>query len=143
MTFRFPLLVAVLPAVVAVLLLAWGGWQRCRGRRWRTWAAAGAVVGVVFGPMLFSDRIVVDERGIVQTTGFWFAPRVQGFAFAGLDRVRVVREQAGTQRRNRTQQVWYAHRTDGSVERLDPGDLWDLHAERIVAELRSRGVRVE
>jgi hypothetical protein len=140
-TFRFPFWLACLPPVAAIAVFAVGAWRLRRGRRGRLWQFAGILIGVVFGPMLFLDRVVVDDEGIEQTTGFWFAPTEKGIRFAGTRRVRIERERSGG-RRNRMQDVWYAEDGAGGVQRLDPGDLWDLHADEIVTCLRARGIEV-
>ena len=38
--------------------------------------------------------------------------------------------------------LWTIHYRDGRVERLDPGDLWELHTEDIVEDMRGFGVVV-
>lgn len=143
MTLTFPFWLAILPLLVAGSLLLWAEYRRRRAKRWLPHAAIGAVVAIGLGPLLFFDRITIDDEGITQRTGFWFAPTHHTLRFAGVTQVRVELANVGTQRRNRQQQVWTVHRDDGTVDSFDPGDLWDFHRETMVAELRRRGIRVD
>lgn len=143
MTLTFPIWLALLPPLAAAVLLLWAEYRRRRAKRWLPHAAFGALVAVAMGPLLFFDRITIDDQGITQRTGFWFAPTYHTLRFAGATQVRIELARVGTGRRNRQQQVWSVHRADGTVDSLDPGDLWDYHRETLVDELRRRGIRVD
>lgn len=143
MTLTFPIWLALLPPLVAAVLLLWAEYRRRRAKRWLPHAAFGALVAVAIGPMLFFDRITIDDEGITQRAGFWFAPTYHTLRFAVATQVRIELANVGTQRRNRQQQVWTVQRNDGTVDQLDPGDLWDYHRETLVDELRRRGIRVD
>jgi hypothetical protein len=89
--------------------------------------------------MLFLDRVVVTSEGITQTTGFWFAPTVKGFRFAETESVRIKTERT---RRGLPNDIWWVHKHDGTVQRLDPGDLWASNTDRFVPVLEQRNIPV-
>lgn len=102
-------------------------------------AAFGLIGLALIGPMMALDRVVLTKSAITQTTGFWFAPTVKGFAFQGVDRIVIapVRERRG----ERTESHWFIHR-DNQVQEIDPGDLWDHNTDTIVPWIRECGIRI-
>ena len=96
-------------------------------------------MGSVFGPMLFLDRVSVDEQRVVQRTGFWFAPTVKGFS---LENVNLVRITTGRDLNNRPIEIWIAETTNGKTIAVDPGDLWEQNGAVILRYLREQGISV-
>jgi hypothetical protein len=127
--------VGMIAAAVAVLLL----WKR--KLLVLALLASGLAVfsGVLLAPMLALDRVVLDDEKLEQTTGFWFAPTVQGFRFADVDSIEI-----GTAHndRNWEYEVWIVKGKNGKVRRIDPGDLWELNGPDIIARLRTKGIQV-
>ena len=142
MTFRFPLYIAVIPALIALvpiipgILLAQRPTLRMLGL---VLIGVGAIFAFVFGPMLFLDHVVVDDSGVRQRTGFWFAPTRKGFEFSEVAAIRVERTLT---RRGVVNPIWHVQRVDGRTLQLDPGDLWEAHRDEIQREIRARGIRV-
>ncbi len=140
MTITFPLLISLIPVGISTVLLA-VGWYL-----WRKATGLGAIVlsiavlfGVVFGPMLFLDRVIIDEIRIEQTTGFWFDPTVKGFDFDDLSRIVIT---TGRDLKGREIEIWVAKYNHRESVQIDPGDLWATNGGRIVSFLRSNGISV-
>ena len=135
-TFAFAtwLVAAVALAGVALLALGLQGLLRRRSpaRAWFDGAAVvlGLVAAAAVAPMIATDRVTIDTRGIHQTTGGPWAPRTIGFPFDQLAHVVIEPE------------TWHFQTRDGQVTELDPGDLWDLNSPAIAELLKQRGVRV-
>ena len=134
-TFAFAtwLVAAVALAGVALLALGLQGFRRRNpARAWFDGAAVvlGLVAAAAIAPMMATDRVTIDTRGIHQTTGWPWTPRTIGFVFDELARVDIEPE------------TWHFHAKDGQVTELDPGDLWDLNSSAIAELLQQRGVRV-
>ena len=135
-TFAFATWFVVAVAVAGVALLAMGvrGWLRRRnpGLAWFAGSATvlGLVAGAVVAPMMATDRVIIDARGIRQTSGSPWSPRTVGFVFEELVRIDVQPE------------AWRFHTKDGQVTEFDPGDLWKVNASVIAELLQQRGVTV-
>lgn len=140
MTFRFPFLVCMMPLLLAAGA-AVGGYvlQRYKQAACLILYAAAAFIGLVFGPMLFLDRVEVTSEGITQTTGFWFVPTVKGFRFAEVESVRIETELT---RNGLPNDIWRVRKHDGTVQRLNPGDLWEANTDRILPVLTQRNILV-
>ncbi len=140
MIFSFPWYLAIIPAAVSglLLLIAFLLWGRVRALAVLV-GIFGALIGSVFGPMLFLDRVSVDEQRVVQRTGFWFAPTVKGFALENVDLVRIT---TGRDLKNRPIELWIAESTNGEIIEIDPGDLWEQNGAVIVRYLREQGIPV-
>ena len=140
MTLTFPVLISLIPAGIATILLALGWYV---GRKAPDLGVIvmfiAALFGVVFGPMLFLDRVVVDETRIEQTTGFWFDPTVKGFDFDDLSRIVIT---TGRDLKGREIEIWVAEYNRRESVQIDPGDLWATNGSRIVSFLRSNGISV-
>lgn len=74
--------------------------------------------------MLAQDRVVLDSEKLEQTTGFWLAPTVKGFRLTDVESITI-----GTakDRRNREYEVWDVMLKNGQLQRIDPGDLWEIN----------------
>lgn len=134
-TFAFATWFVAAVALAGVALLALGLQGFRRKKPWRAWFDGAAVVlGLVaaagIAPVMASDRVIVDTRGIRQTTGASWTPRTIGFVFDELVRVDIEPEH------------WHFQRKDGQSTELDPGDLWKLNSSAIAELLRQRGVPV-
>ncbi len=141
MTFMFPVLVSLIPLGISVILIAVGLylWSRAQVLGGLI-MLFGIVFAVIFGPMLFYDRVVVNEERVEQTTGFWFSPTVKGFDLADLKKVIIT---TGRDLKGRKIEIWMAEYNNGESVRLDPGDLWESNGDQIVNFLRNLGVPVE
>jgi hypothetical protein len=138
----FPLYVSLIPLVITVVWLGAGAaltWSRSLRPLGIAVLVGGVAFGAVFGPLLLHDRIMLDERGVMQRTGFWFSPTRKGFAFGELQRIRIERTRL---KNGREQEVWQLELLDGTARTLDPGDLWDRHREAIILAVEARGVEV-
>lgn len=92
-----------------------------------------------FGPMLFCDRVTIDDEAISQRTGFWFAPTRNRLEFEGTLEVYLFRSPKGSRPVNTT---WQVVRRDGTTREFDPGDLWDRNEGAILNALRDRHIQV-
>ena len=78
MTFRLPLLVCLIPVVIALAPVVVGLFIHRRVPSVAIFFyGIGAFIGIVFGPMLFHDRVVLTDQALTQNTGSWFAPRTK------------------------------------------------------------------
>lgn len=141
MTLNFPFYIALIPAGVTLLLILLGVllWKKANRRLGFLVLLFGALVGIVFGPMLFLDTVTVDQKHIQQTTGLWFSPTTKGFDFANLQRVRIVTRK---DRNDRDVEIWIAEYTNQAPVEVDPGDLWESNGARITKYLRSLKIEV-
>ncbi len=48
--------------------------------------AGATLFAFLFGPMLFFDRVTIDDKAVSQRTGFWFAPTRNRLEFEGTKR---------------------------------------------------------
>ena len=101
--------------------------------------AGATLFAFLFGPMLFFDRVTIDDEAVTQRTGFWFAPTRNRLEFEGTTEVIVLRNGASSLPANTT---WRVVRRDGSTRDFDPGDLWDRYEGSIFNALRSHDIRV-
>ena len=137
-TFTFSLWVCLIPAAIAVVLVGVGLWRRRGGHGGLGWILGGLAFGALFGPMLFLDHVVLDDVGLTQRGGFWFNQTTKGFRYADADRIEIRQETV----RKRRAAIWYVYASDGTVQRIDPGDLWEVNTKAIVMFLEARGIDV-
>lgn len=95
--------------------------------------------GGVMGPTLALDHVVLDDAKLEQTTGLWFAPTVKGFRTDSVARIVVT---TGVNPKNLRAMMWVVEHKDGRTEAIDPGDVWEMHTDALVARLRERGIEV-
>ena len=141
MEFGFPLYIALIPVAIAAIALLVGVFLHAKVNKFlgHVIGAFGLLFGLVFGPMLLMDRVVVDQQRIQQNTGFWFDQTEKGFGFAGIKRVRIT---TGRDLKGRPIEVWIAEYTDRPRVQVDPGDLWESNGEAIVEHMRGLGIEV-
>ena len=101
--------------------------------------AFGILFGLLFGPMLLMDRVVVDEHRIQQNTGFWFDQTEKGFRLDGIRRVTIT---TGADMKGREIEIWIVEYADGSAVEIDPGDLWEQNGDPITRHLGGLGIEV-
>jgi hypothetical protein len=99
----------------------------------------GIFFGVLFGPMLFMDRVLVDETRIEQFTGFWFGQTRKGFRFGDLKRVRIT---TGQDLKGRDIEIWVAEYESKPPVEIAPGDLWESNGVSIVDYLQGLGIDI-
>ena len=135
MAIGFPLYVALIPVAIALVALFLGIILFRNVNRWlgALIGGFGMLFGAAFGPMLLMDRVIIDDRELRQYTGLWFDQTVKGFRLDGLQRVVIT---AGRDLKGRVIEVWVAEYADGTRVEIDPGDLWEMNGEAIVAHLR-------
>jgi hypothetical protein len=142
MTFSLPLYFSIIPVVIALVGFTFGGvlwrWQSLRPVAIATFVGA-ALFGVLFGPMLFLDRVTIDDDAVSQRTGFWFAPTRHRLEFDEVRHLLVLRTPRAS---GPTNTKWHVIRRDGTDTVLDPGDLWDLNEGAILTAFRNHGVPV-
>jgi hypothetical protein len=140
MTFGFPWYLSIIPALIAglLLLIATFTWNRIRSLAVIV-GLFGLLIGVLFGPMLFLDRVSVDQQRLMQRTGLWFAPTTKGFE---LEQVRRIHITSGRDLKGRVIEVWIADLKDGTEQRVDPGDLWERNGLLIAGFLELEGIPV-
>lgn len=99
--FRFSPAVLAIPYAVAVCSAIGMVFLWREGRRLQA-LAAGAVslaAGLLFGPAMWHDQVVVSEARITQSTGIPWAQTVKGFAYDEVDYVRITKKRAGPNNR--------------------------------------------
>ena len=138
--FQFSTLVLAIPfGIAAIAIIASGGFFAA-GKKG---PAAGLgfvalIAGLIFGPSMLKDRVIVTDKKIEQQTGFFFAQTVKGFEFSDVSFVRITRKPTGP--KNRMAMVWEIHKSNGSTQDIDPGDLWESNSDEIAKVLQDRGV---
>jgi hypothetical protein len=142
MIYKFPAYIIALPIVAALLfagVAAFMLWKKVPIRFALILIALSLVAGGIFAPAIWMDQVILDERVLRHNTGFWWEQTVKEIPVANIRMVRIV-----TKRdiKNREYDSWHIHMKDGGVVEIDPGDLWDLHAEDITQRLRARGIDV-
>ena len=90
-------------------------------------------------PGMYQDRVVITPTEITQTTGFWFAPKVNSFRYADVRSVSI----RTVEKRDHDARLWVVRRKDGTTQEIDPGDLWEFNESLIVTKLRGYGVNFE
>lgn len=142
MTYSFSIWIPATAAAIAIMAAAIGVFLYVRKRSRDALIICGfiaALAGGLLAPMLAMDKVVLDERKLEQTTGFWFDPTVKGFSLEHLSSITIETVRA---KKNRSHDVWIGTLDDGSRHEVDPGDLWDMNGEDIALRLRARGIRV-
>ena len=129
--------------LVPACLMAVGG-ALCCVRATRVVGALGlagtALLGATILPGMYLDSVVITPTEITQKTGLWFAPTVKTVRYADVRSIsiRTVQKRKGPDAR-----LWVARRTDGTVQEIDPGDLWEFNEELVVRKLSGYGVTFE
>ena len=100
-----------------------------------------ALAGLVFGPAMLLDRVVVSAENIEQTTGFAWSQNAKGFRFADVSFVHITEKPTGP--KGRLSVIWEIHEENGTTRDLDPGDLWESNSEEIVRLLSRHGVEFQ
>jgi len=116
------------------------------GAVWRSGTAwiIGAIVAVfatLIVPGICMDTLEITPQRITQTTGFWFAPTVKGFAYEQVSAVRQEwrRERSGRSG-TRNNLYWIVEYRDGRTEEIDLGDLWENNRDVAIPRLQQYGV---
>lgn len=140
MTFQFPWYISFIPPFISAvpILIGLFLWKRTKVLAVAI-AVFGLLFGALFGPMLFLDRVSLDQKRLVQHTGFWFAQTVKGFELSEVDRVII---KSGRDMKGRIIEIWVAELKNGSTLEVDPGDLWEQNGSAIVDVLEERGIPV-
>ena len=141
MEFGFPLYISLIPVAIAAVGLLAGSFlfvkvNKVLGVLIGTFAV---LFGLMFGPMLLMDRVLVDEHHIQQNTGIWFDQTEKGFSFDGIQRIAIT---TGNDLKGRVIEVWIAHYGDRPSVKIDPGDLWELNGDAIVSYISALGIDV-
>lgn len=141
MTITFPFLIALIPVGIALVILLVGValWRYVAPGPGVIVSGFGILFGILFGPMLFMDRVMVDKTHIEQATGFWFSQTRKGFPFDGLRRVSIT---TGQDLKGREIEIWVAEYESKPTVEIDPGDLWESHGVSIGDYLRGLGIDV-
>ena len=139
--FGFPLHISLIPIAipVAVLLLGLFLFVRVNKILGLLIGAFGVLFGLLFGPMLLMDRVIVDDSRIRQYTGFWFDQTEKGFSFDGIERVTIT---TGRDLKGRVIEIWIAEYRDRPSVTVDPGDLWELNGDAIAKHINALGVDI-
>ena len=142
MSFEFPLLISLIPVALGCSILLVGILTFLKVNRifGGVVSLLGIIFLVMFGPMLFMDKVQVDSEGIFQSTGFWFSQTEKGFEFNGLERILITE---GHDMKNRVIEIWVAEYRSGESVSIDPGDLWESNGQEIVEYMRKEGLKVE
>ena len=141
MIFTFPILISLIPAGVALVIVLSGTilWKWVSRGLGIATIGTGLLFAILFGPMIFMDKVELSDEQIQQSTGFWFNQTVKGFQFYGLNRVLIVIE---PDRNNRFKEIWIAEYTSGKRIKVDPGDLWASNGDEIIEYMTDRGIVV-
>jgi hypothetical protein len=99
--------------------------------------AVAMLAGLVVVPAMSDDRVQITETHAEQITRPFFSPRVNRIDYSLVDFV-TIRE---VYSRRSTSRVWFVHQTNGAIEEIDFGDLWENNEAFIVRKLRNYGVR--
>ena len=138
--FQFSTLALAIPFGIAAIAITASGVFFAAGKKGPA-AAFGVVAliaGLIFGPSMLKDRVVVTDKKIEQRTGFFFSQAVKGFGFDDVSFVRITRKPSGP--KDRITMVWEIHPSSGSAYDIDPGDLWESNSDEIAEVLQDRGV---
>lgn len=141
MEIGFPLYIALIPTGIAALGLLCGFFLFARVNKILGLLVGGfgILFGMLFGPMLLMDRVVVDDRHIRQYTGLWFDQTEKGFHFDGIEQVTIT---TGRDLKGREIEVWVADYSNATSVEIDPGDLWELNGDAIAAYLKTLRIDV-
>ncbi len=141
MEFRFPLHISLIPVVVpaAILLLGLFLFVKVNKIPGLLIGAFGILLGLLFGPMLLMDRVIVDDSRIRQYTGFWFDQTDKGFSFHEIERVTIT---TGRDLKGRVIEIWIAEYKDRPSVTIDPGDLWESNGDAIAKYVNALGIDV-
>lgn len=141
MEIGFPPYIAVIPVAIATAALLLGlillvKVSKLLGALIGTF---GIAFGLLFGPVLLMDRVMVDDHRIQQNTGFWFDQTEKGFDFDGIERITIT---TGRDLKGRSIELWIAEYTDRPSVQIDPGDLWESNGAAIARHLNTLGIEV-
>ncbi len=141
MEFGFPLHISLIPVAVPAVILLLGLFLFVKVNKILGFliGAFGMLFGLLFGPMLLMDRVIVDDSRIRQHTGFWFDQTEKGFSFDGIERVTIT---TGRDMKGRVIEVWIAKYQDLPSVTVDPGDLWELNGDAIAKHVNALDINV-
>lgn len=141
MEFEFPLHISLIPVAVpaAILLLGLFLFVKVNKILGFLIGAFGVLFGLLFGPMLLMDRVIVDDSRIRQYTGFWFDQTEKGFSLDEIERVTIT---TGRDLKGRVIEVWIAEYKDLPSVTIDPGDLWESNGDAIAKHIDALGIDV-
>ena len=141
MELEYPLHIALIPVAIAAVGVLAGVFLFFKVNRFlgHVVGAFGVLFGLIFGPMLLMDRVVIDDRQIRQSTGWWFDQTHKGFGLDGIKRVIITTDR---DLKGRPIQVWIAEYADRQSVQIDPGDLWESNGDTIVQHLNGLGIVV-
>lgn len=139
MTYTFPTWIPLTAWVIAALALCFGFLLRRRPIALLVGLFVAAISGALVAPMLWLDRVVINDEKLEQTTGFWWSPTVKGFRIAEVSHVLIT---TSRDRRNRFSEIWVVTFKDGRTQDIDPGDLWEMNGDDITQRLRAFGIEV-
>lgn len=96
---------------------------------------------------MFIDRVVVDDQGVHQSTGFWFNKTNKGFFYDEVESLTLLSEIRRSTRGQRLvggveNELWQVATKAGNTRIIDPGDLWARHTEEILPVVRKQGITV-
>lgn len=141
MIFNFSIAVSLIPVFMGLAILLVGVIVLAKVSK--LGGALTSIFGVfflvLFGPMLFMDKVEVGPEGIKQSTGFWFTQTKKGLDFNGLDLVLITK---GRDMKNRPIELWIAEYKSGKRIEFDPGDLWESNGRSIISYMEGRGIKV-
>ncbi len=120
MKFEFPLYIALIPVAVPVAFLLLGLFLCVKVNKipGLLIGAFGLFFGLLFGPMLLMDRVIVDDSRIRQYTGFWFDQTEKGFSLDEIERVTIT---TGRDLKRRVIEVWIAEYQRSAQRNHRPG----------------------
>ncbi len=141
MEFGFPLHISLIPVAAPAVILSLGLFLFVKVNKILGFliGAFGILFGLLFGPMLLMDRVIVDDSRIRQYTGFWFDQTEKGFSFDGIERVTIT---TGRDMKGRVIEVWIAEYKDRPSVTVDPGDLWELNGDAVAKHINALGINL-
>ncbi len=141
MEFGFPLYISLIPVAIAaaVLLLGLFLFVKVNKLLGLLIGAFGMLFGLLFGPMLLMDRVIIDDHHIQQNTGFWFDQTEKGFSFEGIERLTIT---TGRDLKGRAIEIWIAEYNDRPSVQIDPGDLWESSGHAIAKHINALGIEI-
>jgi hypothetical protein len=139
--FRYPAKAALIPLVIGAIVVIVGLFIRRTGvKKFVSWGIIGfgVVVGGLITSMVYGERVIVSDTELVNTTGLPFAGARRTLPFDTIHSIRFTTDRVG--RRQREIVLWEVRYRDGSVEEINPSDLWENNTGEIRAIMESHGV---
>ncbi len=137
----FPLHISLIPVAIAAATMLLGLFLFVKVNKilGLLIGAFGILFGLLFGPMLLMDRVIIEDHHVQQNTGFWFDQTEKGFSFEGLERLTIT---TGRDLKGRAIEVWIAEYNDRPSVEIDPGDLWESNGHAIAKHINTLGIEV-